>query len=144
MVESVLNEKLIAAGKQLVEQLDAAGITADAALWFRFSDIEAWKLLISLPELIKQGPKSAYRELQKALAKLGEDFPISLNDIAVAKADSPLLRLLGTAVKTGPGISQIRFSSNVVNGQFIEDALIYRLTSRRKAGTKASPTETRP
>jgi hypothetical protein len=29
---------------------------------------------------------------------------------------------------TGPAISRIRFSKNAVNGRFIEDTLIYRVT----------------
>jgi hypothetical protein len=46
--------------------------------------------------------------------------------IGVLDAEADLVRLLKAAVGTGPGISRIRFSKNVINGHFIDDALIYR------------------
>ena len=52
---------------------------------------------------------------------------ISLDDIAVSKPKNPLLKLLKIAIKTGPAISGIRFTNNVINGQLIKDAHIYRL-----------------
>ncbi len=42
-------------------------------------------------------------------------------------ADADLVRLLRVALKTGGGLSRIRFSKNVINGHFIDDALIYRV-----------------
>jgi hypothetical protein len=48
--------------------------------------------------------------------------------VSIAKKDDPLLKLLRIAIKTGPGISNIRFSRNTINGVIIEDAYIYRLT----------------
>jgi hypothetical protein len=38
-----------------------------------------------------------------------------------------MITLLRVALRTGPGIGGIRFSSNVINGTLIEDAYIYRL-----------------
>lgn len=128
MVAPALNEELINGGKQLLQQLDTANVRVDAALWFYFSDIQAWKLLLSLPSLIKQGPKAAYKEVQKVMSRLGEQLHFSLDDVVIAKPDAPLLQLLRIAIKTGSGISTIRFSQNVINGQLIEDAFIYRLT----------------
>lgn len=122
-----LSEERIKAGENLLRQLDAADVHVDAALWFYFPDNENWKLILSLPRFIKQGPKLAYRRVQKALSKLGDDFAISLYDVSIAKPNDPLFQLLKTATKTGPGISHIRFSNNVINGQLIEDVLIYRL-----------------
>lgn len=127
MVALTLNEGLIKGGEKLVRHLDASGVKVDAALWFYFQDIQAWKLLLSLPDLIKQGPKTAYKEVQKAISKLDEQIQFSLDDVAVAKPDSPPMQLLKMAIKTDMGISNIRFSKNVINGQLIEDAFIYRL-----------------
>jgi len=128
MVTTTLDDELIKSGKELLKQLDTANVFVDAALWFYFSDIENWKLILSLPDLIKQGPKVAYKEVQKALIALGENLALSLDDIAISKPDVPLLQLLKVAIRTGPDISHIRLSKNVINGQLIEDAYIYRLT----------------
>ena len=52
---------------------------------------------------------------------------VSLEDIVLAKPDAQIIRLLAQAIATGPGISNIRFTHNAINGTLIEDALIYRL-----------------
>ncbi len=127
MVATTLDERLIKGGEQLLRQLDAAGVKVDAATWVYFSDKESWRLMLSLPSLTAQGPKAAYKEIQKALSKVKEELPFSLGDVVVAMPDAPLIQLLRLAIRTDPGISHIRFSKNVINGQLIEDAFIYRL-----------------
>lgn len=41
--------------------------------------------------------------------------------------NADLIRLLRGALKTDGGMNRIRFSTNVINGHFIGDALIYRI-----------------
>lgn len=130
MVNMTLDERLITDGEKLLQQLDSSQTKVDAALWFYFSDIASWKLLLSLPDLIGKGPKAAYQKVQAAfseLARKGIDISFALNDVAIAQPSSPLLRLLRVAIRTGSEISGIRFANNVINGQLIEDAYIYRL-----------------
>lgn len=128
MVAMILNEEQIDAGEELLKRLDSANVQVAAALWFYFPEFDDWKLLLSLPRLIKQGPQAAYREVQKCLSKPGQQFALSLDDVSIAKLNAPLIQLLKSAIKTGPGISRIRFSKNAVGRQWIEDSLIYRLT----------------
>jgi len=127
MVAMSLSSGQIKAGETLLRRLDADGIKVDAALWFYFPDKENWKLVLSLPEVIRLGPKAAYKEVQRVLSSADDPVGISLVDVTVARLNSDILNLLRTAIGTGPGISQIRFSKNVINGHLIEDALIYRL-----------------
>jgi len=127
MVAITLTEKLIEGGKCLIEELDTSGIKVNGALWIFFQEEGFWKLMLSFPDVDKSGPKSAYSKVQKALSKLTKKDGLSLDDIAIAKSSSPLLHLLKKVVHTGTGISGIRFSNNVVNGQLIADAYIYRL-----------------
>jgi hypothetical protein len=44
------------------------------------------------------------------------------------KDNDPIVVLLRKAISTGPGIAGVRFTNNSVNGTFIDDAYIYRLT----------------
>lgn len=140
MVVTALDDKLIKGGAQLLKQLDDAKVVVDAALWFYFPDIQGWKLLLSLPEVISHGPKAAYQVVQESLSKI-PDLSFSLDDVAVANSGAPLLNLMRIAISTGTGISGIRFSNNVINGQLIQDAYIYRLTRESPAST--SPLKTR-
>lgn len=128
MVASTLTDKLIKGGETLLKELDAVSVTVDAAFWFYYPEQGFWKLMLSLPGLEKEGPRAGYAKIQKALAKLEEEPTLSLDDIAIAKQGAPIVHLLKSAIRTGPGIGGIRFSSNVIDGQLIPDAYIYRLT----------------
>ncbi len=99
----------------------------EAALWFYFREQETWKLMLSIKGVEKDGPKSIYNKLQKIIVKAKIRGTLSLSEIVLAKPKSPLLNLLKMAVRTGPGISGIRFTGNVINGQLIPDSYIYRL-----------------
>ncbi|MCH7885924.1 MAG: hypothetical protein IIC01_11845 [Planctomycetes bacterium] len=129
MVEADLSKQLIDAGAELIRRLDDRGIQPDAAFWFYFPDISAWKLVLAQAQVGKRGPKGIYRQIQRTLtAAKAELKPLELGHIALAKPDAPMVGLLRTVVRTGPGIGGIRFTHNVVNGTLIEDAYIYRLT----------------
>lgn len=127
MVANTLTDELIEGGKYLIEELDASGVKVDGALWFYFPEEGFWKLMLFFPDIEKVGPKLSYSKVQKALHKLKEKGALSLDDVALAKPNAPLFHLLKIAIRTGPGISGIRFSNNVINGQLISDAYIYRL-----------------
>lgn len=128
MVETQLTAEMIEAGEALIKRLDESKIKPDAVFWFYFSDIEAWRLVIAEYKLGEVGPQEAYRELQRVLrAHPEETKSLSLDNVAMARPHSPLVALLRIAIKTGPGISDIRFTNNVINGTVVEDAYIYRL-----------------
>lgn len=128
LVSNEISPEMIRAGKALVGQLDKANWRVSAALWFLDADSRRWKLLLASPRVEAGGPKKAYFEVLDALAKLPKDVPrIALKDVTVLDPKTSLLQLLKSAVKTGTGISGIRFSGNTINGHFIEDAYIYRL-----------------
>ena len=129
MVETELSKELIEAGAELLRRLDDRGLQPDAAFWFYYPDVEAWKLVFTMVKISKPGPKHAYQQIQKVLTAASDELkPLDLEDIVLAKPDSPMVSLLRTAVRTGPGIRGIRFTPNVVNGTLIEDAYIYRLS----------------
>ena len=129
MVETDLSRELIDAGAELIRRLDDRGIQTDAAFWFYFSDISAWKLVLAEVKVGKTGPKETYRQIQRTLTAAEEELSLlGLDDITLMKPDAPMVGPLRTAVHTGPGIGGIRFTHNVVNGTLIEDAYIYRLS----------------
>lgn len=123
-----LSDVVVRDGALLVERLDQSGWPVSAALWFYFTEATTWRLLLASPDVATKGPRAAYTAVQGALGELDiTSRELALDDVGVISPDHPLLHLLRSAVRTGPAITQIRFSRNVINGQFIEDALIYRL-----------------
>jgi hypothetical protein len=130
MVIGMLDQNLIKFGEDLIKRLDGNRVTVDAALWVYSQDDESWNLLLSLPKLVKKGPQEAYSEVLKALLAIpgvNQNLSFYLDLVTITRPDDYLIRLIRTALKTGSGISYIRFTDEVIKGQLIKDALIYRL-----------------
>lgn len=127
VVKEQLTDEMIEAGAQLTQKLDELGLSIPVAMWLFMPDINEWRLVFASPQLSTEGPKEVYKKIEEARTALGiklERLPLSA--IGLMDTNHQLVQLLRTALRTGPGVSRIRFSKNVVNGHFIEDALIYR------------------
>jgi len=122
-----LVEKDVEEGKRLIEALDNAGFQVRAVLWFYLAESDEWRFVVASPLVERKGPKEAYAFVQTVLAQLLPPSGISLEEISVVSPEYDLIRLLKTAIQTGPGISGIRFTRNTINNTFIEDAYIYRM-----------------
>ncbi len=126
VVREQLTETMIRSGAELTAKLDQVGIPIVAAMWYLVPEINEWRLMFASPEVSAQGPRSVYEKIRRAVEELGGEAAIPLSMIGVLEAEADLVRLFKVGVRTGPGISRIRFSKNVINGHFIDDALIYR------------------
>ena len=129
MVKADLTTEMIVAGRGLLELLDRQKFRAKACFWFYFTESDRWRFVVASPEVRAKGPHAAYRKIQALARKVPHAAELfAPGDVTVVKDNDPLVTLLRKAVSTGPGISGIRFTSNSVNGTFIDDAYIYRLT----------------
>lgn len=127
MDKTTLVKDDISEGRRLIEHLDRTDFKVNSALWFYNSDSSKWKLVLATDYLKEHSLNEAYNFIREELNKINS-VNISSDNISVAKADDDLIKLLKVAIGTGPGISEIRFTRNVINGIMIEDALIYRTT----------------
>ena len=133
MDKAALVDQNIDAGRRLREKLDGANFPAFATLWLYSADLDEWRFLIASPIVDDKGPSAAYKKLQALFRKseAGHISPaISLRNTKIVSPASEITLLLGKAINTGSGITNIRFSGNTVNGVFFEDALIYRINSK--------------
>lgn len=129
LVGEQLTPEMIRSGETLVAALDKLNLLVRGAFWLLLPDQRTWRLVIASPEVRLVGPKVVYRKIRSALEKLpAGSANLGTKDISVVDEKTPIFLFLRSAVSTGPGISGIRFSQNVINGQLIEDAYIYRLT----------------
>ncbi len=126
MDKSFLVEADIEAGHRLIRQLDEAGLTVTAALWLYMTDSDEWRLFLAMPIVDEEGPKRAYEKVQEQLKSVAQ-HELSLQNISVVSTSDDLINLLSSAIVTGPGISNMRLTRNVISNVFIEDAYIYRL-----------------
>ena len=127
VVKEQLTDEMIEAGAELTRKLDEMGMPLPVALWFFLQDVNEWRLLFASPDLPAKGPQEVYRTVEAARKTLGSGAErVPLSSIGLIEPNSQLVQLLKVALSTGPGVSRVRFSKNVVNGHFIDDALIYR------------------
>jgi hypothetical protein len=127
VVKEQLTNEMIEAGAELTKKLDEMGLHPQVAMWFFLAEINEWRLLFASPAVSTVGPQQVYEQIQQARKTLGrqaEHVPFSA--IGLMDNNHQLVRLLHTANHTGPGVSRVRFSKNVIDGHFIDDALIYR------------------
>lgn len=115
------------AGEALLSKLDEIEFDVKAALWFYVQDSEEWRLIIASPIVDKDGSKKAYEKVQLQLQELNGRYELSLRNISLVSPGDKLIKALESVIRTGKSISHIRFTRNVINGLFIEDAYIYRL-----------------
>ena len=127
MDKTVLVERDIQEGKDLIEALDETEFKVDASLWFYSSDSDEWRLLIASPFVEENGPRKSYGFIRSVLTQPSPPSGISLKNVSVLSPNNQLIQLLKTAISTGPGIAGIRFTRNVINNTLIEDAYIYRI-----------------
>lgn len=128
LVGEQLTPEMIDSGKELIFTLDKLNLLVSGGFWILLPEDRIWRLVIVTPEVRLHGPKAVYRKVQSAMRRLpAAANPLGMKDISVVDEKTPLFALLRSAVATGPGISGIRFSRNVINGQLIEDAYIYRV-----------------
>jgi hypothetical protein len=129
VVKEILTQGMIETGAELTRLLDQAPLVVSASLWLYIPESNIWRLIIASPEVRTYGPKEVYQKIQPILSQiLEEKLSIGLKDISVVENNNPLIALLRMAIRTGDSISGIRFSRNTINGHFIEDAYIYRMT----------------
>jgi len=127
MDKTALVERDMQEGKDLIEALDKTEFKVDASLWFYSSDSDEWQLLIASPFVEENGPRKSYGFIRSVLAQPSPPSGISLKNVSVLSPKHQLIKLLRMAITTGPGISNIRFTRNVVSNTLIEDAYIYRI-----------------
>jgi hypothetical protein len=128
MGKAMLVDTDVKAGEALLNKLDRTKFDVKAALWFYMPDSEDWRLIIASPTVDAEGPKKAYEKVQSQLQELEQQYVLTLANISVVSPSDNRVNILKAAVNTGPGVSHIRFTGNVINNVFIEDAYIYRLT----------------
>jgi hypothetical protein len=128
VVKEQLSAEMIEAGAQLIAKLDAMGFPIVAALWLFDPEINEWRLLIASPERAMSGSPDIYTKIRAARNTLGEKaaaVPMLL--ISLVDPNQELIRSFRKGRPTGSGVSRVRFSKNVVDGHYVEDALLYRI-----------------
>jgi hypothetical protein len=126
MGKAALVEPDIDAGAALVKALDNANIDVTSAFWLLSSDGGDWSLYVASPLVDRLGPHAVYSKIRSALER-SMLRTIRLDDISAVSPKDRIVHLFHAVVRTNKQqIGRFRITRSVLNGTFIEDAVIYR------------------
>lgn len=135
VVKDPLTQSMIRAGAALTRKLDELRWPVVASLWLYLPESNQWRLILASPRVKSEGPRKSYERIQTAITSVSSlKGRLALTDIGVVEPEDSLIALLRVAIGTGPTVGGIRFTRNVINGHFIEDAYIYRVSDIAPAG----------
>ena len=122
MAEDDLVREDLDRGASLVRALDAEDFGVLAAVWIHYPDNETWRLVLATPRA--KDPQRAYTEIRRIIDKAQINAP----DLARIRLVLPDDRTIATLSKVArvEGLSGVRFSRNMINGIYVDDAYIYR------------------
>jgi hypothetical protein len=97
-------------------------------LWFYFKEQKVWRLLIAASYFNELTAINRYKKFMKFFDQ--NDYQrLKFENIALLGSTDQLISLMKVALVTDPNsISETRFQSSTINGFFVDDALIYRLS----------------
>jgi hypothetical protein len=124
-----LSEKAIADGRAFLQALDGAGVVSSAALWLWRANEKDWRYVLSSPLVQGRGTDMPVK-IAAVPATMPADFAVSRETLLLFPPDDPAIQTLHKAIQTGPGITAMRMTGNVINGVRIDDAYVYRLNRR--------------
>jgi hypothetical protein len=106
--------------------LDEANLAPRAALWAHTSEADAWRLWIVPPVSIRD-KREFYLRLADVFAEHGGELAgLDLGEVQFTSADHPVIQGLSRIFRIS-GVSDIRFSNNVLDGFFLPDSVIVRM-----------------
>jgi fermentation-respiration switch protein FrsA (DUF1100 family) len=127
VVENSLVAEDIDAAGCLVTFLDEHGLAVRGALWLYDSDAQRWRFVISFHEKRKD-ITTFYLDVAKATSKANRDDLLDLSRVDIVDPERSIFTAF-KGVMAVAGNSRVRFSKNRINGVYLEDALIYRLSA---------------
>ena len=143
MVKTSLVEQDLAEGRRLLDALTepteftigrrrlsfggSSRFRIKAAFWWYLPESLEWRLVIATPLVDEEGPLATYRDIQKVLT-WHPDLNLSLQNISVLSPKDKLVRLFRKAVQIAPDPVGVRFTRSALDGTYIEDAYVYRLS----------------
>ena len=131
MGESALVDSGVLDAVELIKKLDENGRPPTLAAWYYYDDADEWRLLLASPELdqllVKQ-ESVAYKAVIEALNSLPRSS-LAFSQLKIIGTASPLAGSLRFLVKTSSaGIVRAHFTNMTLNGLFIKEVIILRVT----------------
>ena len=127
MATTILVDSQIAAGREVIDRLERAGIVVDTALWLQDEETGEWRLVIASPCVDRRGPRYVYERLSEIRATM-ETPGAGLENISALAVADRFIRDLKRLVGTNDGLHEIRLDYPTIGGRTFRSAWIYRVS----------------
>ncbi len=127
LVDDHLTEKMIAAGKRFLQELDRSEFHACAAFWFFQEEQRRWQFVVASPLVWEEGPLKAFEMIDQVLQSLGpEEETIPFENISARDPSDRIVRLVCSLVRSAGGKTGFRADKCGVGGTVLDDVYVYR------------------
>jgi protein-tyrosine phosphatase len=65
-IKEILSDEIVAAGRRLLQRLDAQQADVRCAFWFLMEEERQWKMVLVSPLVDSSGPRDFYKRVMKA------------------------------------------------------------------------------
>jgi hypothetical protein len=138
MDKKTLVEKDIVVGRQLVRDLEEAGLPIASAMWLRRPEDESWHLYLSTPDVEVHGPLAVYAFIDSVIRR--NKIPgIAIDHIDAANTTNHFVNSISRALKVTN--STVEIKNSTFNNVRVDDAVVYKITrSARASKDRPKPT----
>jgi len=127
LVGRSFTNEMMEAGSVFVREIERSSLHLHAALWIQQTPDDFWKFVLAFPEVRLEGPRYVYKKLRSISNRIPPDeFKIGTEIISVVEEKDRFIQIFKAAIRVDGG--GVRFTRNSLNGTYIEDAYIYKMT----------------
>lgn len=131
LVKEVLTDRMIDAGKQLLENVGGTKADIVAAFWLYFPEASEWRLVLVSSRVDEDGPRKLYAELAEKLYRENEKvYGLDLRNITFFSPREKLVGALAGANRSykqsvGHDLSGQRLTDVYLDGVYAEELYLY-------------------
>jgi hypothetical protein len=114
-------------GREVIEALDAADLGVNVALWAWLGQYEDWRLVLASKKLDREDLRRRYELVNQATDAAGIGIRRAPK-ILILKITDPLIRDLRRLFGKSKDVEGMRLGGQQMGGQYIGDAVVYRIT----------------
>ena len=127
MGQALLVNVDLAAGAEILDIMDKAGVKVSVAAWIVFDEYGDWRLLLSSRQLDTAGPGKASGLVFDAL--VAADFPVEKTPtILILPTTDPTVRTLRRIFGKAMTVEGMRLGGQMIGKRWVEDAYVYRIS----------------
>lgn len=116
----------VAAGAEILNILDGAGLDVKVALWAILPEFEDWRIVLAGKRFDEVDLRQAYRLVNSALIK--EQFPAARTPpLMILPMSDSTIRALRRVFSKTKDVNGMRLGGQMIGNRFIDDAIAYRI-----------------